>query len=151
VECSGFANGGEGGTALAEAVARIAADPPKITYPYPLDANIEEKVLALAQKVYGADGVTWAPEARRQRRYFEAQGWGGLPICMAKTHLSTSHDQSRRGAPRGYVFPIVNIRASLGAGFLFPLAGNVATLPGLPSSPRALDMDVTPAGEVTGL
>ena len=151
VECCGFAQGGEGGAALAEAVARIAQEPPEITYPYPLDATIEEKVLSLAQKIYGADGVTWSPEARRQRRYFEAQGWGGLPICMAKSHLSTTHDQSKRGAPRGYTFPIVDIRASLGAGFLYPLAGNVATLPGLPSHPRALDMDVTPTGEVTGL
>jgi formate--tetrahydrofolate ligase len=151
VVCDGFAQGGEGGAALAEAVARIAVEPPDITYPYPLDATIEEKVLSLAQKVYGAGGVTWSPEARRQRRYFEAQGWGNLPICMAKTHLSTTHDQSRRGSPRGYTFPISDLRASLGAGFLFPLAGNVATLPGLPSRPRALDMDVTPAGEVTGL
>ena len=120
-------------------------------YAYSLDATIEDKVLALAQRIYGADDVSWAPEALRRVRYFEAQGWGNLPICMAKTHLSTSHDPSRRGSPRGYTFPISDIRASLGAGFLYPLAGTVATLPGLPSRPRALDMDVDSAGEVVGL
>ena len=149
VECHGFARGGEGGTALAEAVTRAAVRPDEISYSYPLDATIEEKVLALARRAYGADDVIWAPEARRRLRYFEAQGWGNLPICMAKTHLSTTHDQSRRGSPRGYTFPISDIRAAVGAGFLYPLAGNIATLPGLPSRPRALDMDVTPTGEIT--
>ncbi len=151
VECSGFSQGGEGGTALAEAVTQAAIKQVEPNYAYPLEAPIEEKVLALAQRIYGADDVSWAPEARRRLRYFETQGWGGLPICMAKTHLSTTHDPSRRGSPRGYTFPISDIRASLGAGFLYPLAGNIATLPGLPSQPRALDMDVSPEGEVTGL
>ena len=151
VECSGFAKGGDGGTALAEAVTQAAVKPVEANYAYPLDASIEEKVLALAQRIYGADDVSWAPEARRRLRYFETQGWGNLPICMAKTHLSISHDPTRRGSPRGYTFPISDIRASIGAGFLYPLAGNVATLPGLPTRPRALDMDVTASGEVTGL
>ena len=151
VECSGFANGGEGGTALAEAVIQAAVQPADVKYAYSLEASTEEKVLALAKTIYGADDVSWAPQARRRLRYFEAQGWGNLPICMAKTHLSTTHDPSLRGSPRGYTFPISDIRASVGAGFLYPLAGNVATLPGLPSRPRALDMDVTPSGEVTGL
>ena len=151
VECSGFTEGGAGGTALAEAVTQAAVQPVEPNYAYPLDASIEEKVLALAQRIYGADDVSWAPEARRRLRYFETQGWGNLPICMAKTHLSITHDPSKRGSPRGYTFPISDIRASVGAGFLYPLAGNVATLPGLPSRPRALDMDVNPSGEVTGL
>ena len=151
VECSGYSLGGEGGVALAEAVVDAAMEEVDVNYAYSLDATIEEKVLALAQRIYGADDVSWAPEALRRVRYFEAQGWGNLPICMAKTHLSTSHDPSRRGSPRGYTFPISDIRASLGAGFLYPLAGTLATLPGLPSRPRALNMDVDSAGEVIGL
>tara|TARA_B100000949_G_scaffold96608_1_gene86170 strand:+ start:3391 stop:3717 length:327 start_codon:yes stop_codon:yes gene_type:complete len=107
--------------------------------------------LALAQKIYNAADVSWSPEARRRLRYFESKGWGGLPICMAKTHLSISHDQSLKGRPGGYTFPITDIRASVGAGFLYALAGRIETLPGLPSRPRALDMDVTPEGEVLGL
>ena len=151
VQCTGFSEGGEGGVELAEAVIQAAVQPVDIKYAYSLEASIEEKVLALAQRIYGANDVSWAPGARRQLRYFEAQGWGNLPICMAKTHLSTTHDPSQRGSPRGYTFPISDIRASVGAGFLYPVAGNVATLPGLPSRPRALDMDVTASGEVTGL
>ena len=154
VECSGFANGGEGGVALAEAVVRAAAatgnDSP-IQYAYPLDATVREKVLALAQVIYGADDVSWTADARRKLRYFESQGWGSLPICMAKTHLSISHDPTRRGSPSGYTFPISDIRVSVGAGFLYTMAGRIETLPGLPSRPRALDMDVTSSGEVTGL
>ena len=154
VECSGFANGGEGGVALAEAVVRAAAatgnDSP-IQYAYPLDATVREKVLALAQGIYGADDVSWTADARRKLRYFESQGWGSLPICMAKTHLSISHDPTRRGSPSGYTFPISDIRASVGAGFLYTMAGRIETLPGLPSRPRALDMDVTSSGEVAGL
>ncbi|MDE2842433.1 MAG: formate--tetrahydrofolate ligase, partial [Chloroflexota bacterium] len=82
---------------------------------------------------------------------FEAQGWGNLPICMAKTHLSTSHDPTLRGSPSGYAFPIADIRASVGAGFLYALAGRIETLPGLPTRPRALEMDVDALGEVVGL
>ena len=154
VECSGFANGGEGGVALAEAVVRAAAatgNDSTIQYAYPLDATVREKVLALAQGIYGADDVSWTADARRKLRYFESQGWGSLPICMAKTHLSISHDQSLKGRPSGYTFPITDIRASVGAGFLYALAGRIETLPGLPTRPRALNMDVTPDGEVLGL
>lgn len=148
VECSGFAQGGEGATALAQAVAGAVVDKVDVSYAYGLDEPVEDKVLALAKRIYGADDVSWSAEARRRLRYFEAQGWGNLPICMAKTHLSTSHDPTLRGSPRGYTFPISDIRASVGAGFLYPLAGTVATLPGLPTKPRALNMDVSPSGEI---
>ncbi|MEK7807047.1 MAG: formate--tetrahydrofolate ligase [Chloroflexota bacterium] len=151
VEYCGYAQGGDGAVALAEAVAAAADRDPNVTYVYPLEASIEDKVEALAQRIYGAEGVNWAPEARRKMRYFEAQGWGNLPICMAKTHLSISHDPAVRGRPGQYTFPITDIRASVGAGFVYPLAGRIETLPGLPSRPRALDMDVTPAGAVAGL
>ena len=151
VECDGFAQGGAGGEDLAQALVDAAQGDPQITYAYPADASAEDKVLALAQKIYNAADVSWSPEARRRLRYFESKGWGGLPICMAKTHLSISHDQSLKGRPGGYTFPITDIRASVGAGFLYALAGRIETLPGLPSRPRALDMDVTPEGEVLGL
>ena len=140
--------------ALAEAVAKAASSKESgqpVSYVYPLDAPVREKVLALAKAVYGAGDVSWSAEARRKLRYFESQGWGNLPICMAKTHLSISHDPTLRGSPSGYTFPITDIRASVGAGFLYTLAGRIETLPGLPSKPLAMGMDVNEAGEVTGL
>ncbi|MDP6497998.1 MAG: formate--tetrahydrofolate ligase [SAR202 cluster bacterium] len=151
VECDGFAQGGAGAEELAQAVVDASQGTPQITYAYPSDASAQDKVLALAQKIYNAADVSWSPEAQRRLQYFESKGWGGLPICMAKTHLSISHDQSLKGRPGGYTFPITDIRASVGAGFLYALAGRIETLPGLPSRPRALDMDVTPEGEVLGL
>ena len=151
VEADGFARGGDGMTDLAQAVVNAASGQPDVAYAYPLDAPVEEKVLALARQVYHADTVTWSAEARRNLRRFEAQGWGDLPICMAKTHLSTSHDPTLRGSPSDYAFPIADIRASVGAGFLYALAGRIETLPGLPTRPRAMDMDVTPEGDITGL
>ena len=151
VEADGFARGGDGMTDLAEAVVQAAAGEPDITYAYDLDAPVQEKTLALARQVYHADTVTWSAEARRSLRRFEALGWGNLPICMAKTHLSTSHDPTLRGSPSGYAFPIADIRASVGAGFLYALAGRIETLPGLPTRPRAMDMDVSADGEVIGL
>ena len=101
--------------------------------------------------MYGAADVSWSTQATNQLRYFESQGWGDLPICMAKTHLSISHDQSLRNRPQGYTFPVNDLRASVGAGFLYALAGRIETLPGLPTRPRALDMDVSPEGEVLGI
>ena len=154
-EYSGFSDGGDGSVALAEAVVQAAGDEKaaagEVDYAYSLDASIEDKTLALARRVYGAEAVSWTPQARRQARFFAEQGWGDLPICMAKTHLSLSHDPTRRGAPSGYTFPISDIRASVGAGFLYALAGRIETLPGLPSQPRAMEMDVSAEGEVLGL
>ena len=151
VECDGFARGGAGSEELAQAVVEATQNGSEITYAYPLEASAQDKVLALAQKVYGAADVTWSADARRQLQYFESQGWGNLPVCMAKTHLSISHDPSLRNRPQGYTFPVNDIRASVGAGFLYALAGRIETLPGLPSRPRALDMDVTADGEVVGI
>ena len=151
VECDGFARGGAGSEELAQAVVEATQTDSEITYAYPLEASAQNKVLALAQKVYGAADVTWSADARRQLQYFESQGWGTLPVCMAKTHLSISHDPSMRNRPQGYTFPVNDIRASVGAGFLYALAGRIETLPGLPSRPRALDMDVTADGEVVGI
>ena len=154
-EYSGFTDGGEGGMALAEAVARAANDPAvapdTIDYAYDLDDSIEDKVLSLARRVYGAERVTWTPDARRRARFFASQGWDKLPICMAKTHLSISHDPTLKGSPSGYAFPVSDIRASVGAGFLYTLAGRIETLPGLPTRPRAVDMDVDSDGEIVNL
>jgi formate--tetrahydrofolate ligase len=151
VAADGFTRGGEGMTDLAEAVIQAATGPATVKYAYPMEASAEEKVLVLARRIYNADDVSWSPEARRQLRQFEALGWGQLPICMAKTHLSISHDPGLKGRPGGYTFPIVDLRASVGAGFLYALAGRIETLPGLPGRPRALDMDVAPDGEIAGL
>jgi len=151
VQSLAFSLGGEGAVALAEAVTKVAREPANISYVYPLEASTEDKALALARQIYQADEVSWTPEALRRLRSFEAQGWGEMPICVAKTHLSISHNPAWRGVPSGYVFPITDIRASVGAGFLYVLAGQIQTLPGLPSRPLALDMDVTPSGEIVGL
>ena len=151
VECDGYAQGGAGGEDLAQAVIDASQDTTTIPYAYPTNASAEDKVLALAQTIYNASDVSWSPGAQRRLRYFESKGWGDLPICMAKTHLSISHDQSLKGRPGNYTFPITDIRASVGAGFLYALAGPIQTLPGLPTRPRALDMDVTLDGEVIGL
>ncbi len=93
--------------------------------------------------------MAWAPAARRQLRRYEELGWGGLPVCMAKTHLSLSHNPRLRGRPSGYTFEVSDVRASVGAGFIYPIAGNIMTMPGLPGSPRALDVDAT--GNILGL
>ena len=122
---------------------------PAISYLYGIDDGIEDKVNALAQKVYGADGAQWTPASRRTLRRYEELGWGNLPVCMAKTHLSISHNPSLKGRPSGYTFEVSDVRASVGAGFIYPLAGSMVTMPGLPSNPRKLDVDAS--GNILGL
>ena len=132
------------------AVADAASgDRPQVTYLYPEDAGIRDKVLALATKVYGAASVTWDAAARRKLRRFEELGWGGLPVCMAKTHLSLSDKPRLKARPSGYTFEVNDVRASVGAGFIYPVAGTIMTMPGLPGSPRALDVD--DEGNILGL
>ena len=150
VESDVFGRGGEGGIDLAHAVVEAAAGPtPHIDYLYPEDATIEEKVLAVARNVYSAEDVMWTPEARRRLRTFASHGWGRLPVCMAKTHLSISDDPALKGRPTGYTFDITDVRASVGAGFIYPISGSIVTMPGLPSSPRSLDVD--DKGNILGL
>ena len=151
VESKVFAEGGDGGIALAEAVIEATSDDdhPEIEYAYPIDSPIREKVLALAKRVYNADGVQWALPARRLVRQYEDLGWGNLPVCMAKTHLSISHRAALKGRPSGYTFQVSDARASVGAGFIYPIAGNIVTMPGLPGSPRQLDVDKN--GAILGL
>ena len=136
-----FAHGGAGGIELAEAVVEASKQESAVSYLYPRNASLREKTLALAQRVYNAADVAWAPAARRQLNAYEALGWGSLPICMAKTHRSISHNARLKGRPSGYTFRIANVRASVGAGFIYPIAGNIVTMPGLPRSPRTLDVD----------
>ncbi len=150
VESRVFTEGGDGGVDLAEAVvAATDGDDPELSYLYPEDATAEEKIHALATKVYAADGAELQPVARQRLRAFEAQGWGKLPVSMAKTHLSLSHAPGRKGRPSGYTFEVSDIRASIGAGFLYPIAGSIVTMPGLPGAPRALDVDKD--GNILGL
>lgn len=150
VESTGYERGGGGSADLGAAVAEAASGPPPpVTYPYRLADPIAEKVESLATKIYGAADVHWSPSASRQRRRFERQGLSDLPICMAKTAMSLSHDPRLRNRPRGYTFEVVDCRASTGAGFIYPVASSILTMPGLPKSPRSLDLDEQ--GNILGL
>ena len=145
-----YEEGGEGGLDLADAVIKAVDDSPdSISYMYELSDSLEEKISSLATKVYNASGVNYTPVARRALRQFEENGWGGLPICMAKTHLSLSHNRSLKGLPSDYDFRVSDARASVGAGFIYPIAGSIMTMPGLPGEPRSLDVD--PSGKILGL
>ena len=145
-----FEDGGEGGIDLAEAVVKAAENSPElISYMYELSDSLEDKISSLASKVYNAESVNYTPVARRALRQFEQNGWGGLPICMAKTHLSLSHNRSLKGLPSDYQFRVSDARASVGAGFIYPIAGSIMTMPGLPGEPRSLDID--DSGNIIGL
>jgi len=150
VESRSFSEGGSGCTELAEALVSATQDDPRqISYAYSLDQSIEEKITALAQKIYNASEINLGSNAQKNIRTFESFGWNKMPICMAKTHLSISHDPKAKGVPSNYNFEVSDARASVGAGFIFPLAGTMVTMPGLPSSPRVLDVDRD--GNVIGL
>ncbi len=146
-----WAKGGEGGRELAEAVAAACEKPSKFKLLYPDDMPIKEKITTIATAIYGADGVDFDPIAERKIEAFTKWGLGKLPICMAKTHLSLSHDGNIKGRPRGFRVPVRDIRPSAGAGFLFPLLGTFTTMPGLPSRPAAVDVDIDKDGRVVGL
>ncbi len=146
-----WAKGGEGGVDLAKAVVEACNKPNDFHFLYPDNATIKEKIEAIATKVYGADGVTYSAEAEKKIKLFTAQGLAKLPICMAKTHLSLSHDPAMKGRPRGYTIPIRDIRPAAGAGFLYPLLGTMSTMPGLPSVPAGTKVDIDDQGRVVGL
>ena len=151
VEHSAWADGGEGAAELAEAVVAACEKPGKFQFLYPAEASIKEKIETIAKKMYGAAKVEFMPEANRKIKLFTSLGWSKLPICMAKTHLSISHDPELKGAPSGYTFPVRDIRASVGAGFLYPLCGDMRTIPGLPSTPAGEAVDIDEKGNVVGL
>jgi formate--tetrahydrofolate ligase len=151
VESHVHAKGGEGGAELARAVVEACRQPANFKYLYELDEPIKAKIEKIATSIYGADGVDYEPEAEKKIKAFTEQGLGNLPICMAKTHLSLSHDPSLKGRPTGYRLPIRDVRPSVGAGFLYPLCGTMSTMPGLPSRPAAVDVDIDENGNVVGL
>jgi formyltetrahydrofolate synthetase len=147
-----WAKGGEGGAALAEAVVKACEKPNNFKFLYTDDMSIKEKIETVAREIYRADGVDYTPEAEAKIKLFTSMGLSHLPLCMAKTHLSFSHDPTLKGAPRGWRLPITDVRASVGAGFLFPLCGTMRTMPGLPTRPVFTDIDINvETGEVVGL
>ena len=146
-----FSKGGEGAEALGEAVLSACEQPSELKYLYPLEASIEEKVESLARNIYEAGEVNWERSALRQARRYTELGWGALPICMAKTNASISADPKLLGRPQGHTFPITGLRISAGAGFVYPLAGEIRTLPALPRTPNAFRIDVDEKGEIVGI
>lgn len=146
-----WAKGGEGGAELAEAVVSACEKPSEFKLLYPSEASIKEKIETIATKVYGADGVDYSSEAESKIKLYTKQGYDNLPLCMAKTHLSLSHDPTKKGVPTGFTLPVRDIRASVGAGFLYALCGEMRTMPGLPSEPAFFDVDLDEDGNVVGL
>jgi len=147
----GFLNGGAGGAALAEAAAAAADEPNQFEFAYPLDAPIEDKIEAIAKRVYGADGIFLQPAARAKVREFNRTGLDRLPICMAKTHLSLSHDPKLTNAPVGFTVGVRDLRAYTGAGWIVALCGDMQTMPGYGKTPAALSVDIDERGEIVGL
>ncbi len=146
-----FSEGGAGAIELAEAVAEAAEEPTEFTFLYPEEASLREKIETIATKVYGADGVAYDMKASQQLDSYEKSGFGHLPVCMAKTHLSISSDPTLLGAPKGWTLPVREVRASVGAGFIYPLCGEMRTMPGLSATPAATRIDIDENGEVVGL
>ncbi|XP_026526039.1 C-1-tetrahydrofolate synthase, cytoplasmic [Notechis scutatus] len=152
VKCTHWADGGKGAVALAEAVQRASQAPSHFQFLYNVELPVVEKIRIIAQKIYGANDIELLPEAELKIIQYTKQGFGNLPICMAKTHLSLSHDPEQKGVPTGFILPIRDVRASVGAGFLYPLVGTMSTMPGLPTRPCFYDIDLDPVtGEVNGL
>ncbi len=149
--CTHFEKGGKGATELAEAVADAAEEPSEFRMLYPDDATLREKIDIVARRVYGADGTDIAPAAAASLDTFERNGFGHLPVCIAKTHLSLSSDPSLTGAPTGWRMPVREVRASVGAGFIYPLCGEMRTMPGLGSHPAAHEIDIDDAGNIVNL
>jgi len=149
--CTHFVAGGRGATELAEAVAEAADEPSHFRFLYADDASLREKISTLATKVYGADGVDYAPSAAKQIDNYEKNGFGTLPICVAKTHLSISSDPTLLGAPTGWRLPVREVRANVGAGFVYPICGDMRTMPGLGTSAAAERIDIDADGEIVGL
>jgi formate--tetrahydrofolate ligase len=149
--CSHFADGGRGAIELAEAVAEVAQRPNEFHYLYPPEMSLKSKIEKIATEIYGADGVDYLPNAERALRACEQDGFGDLPVCIAKTHLSLSSDPALKGAPKGWRLPVREARASVGAGFIYAISGEMRTMPGLSSHPAAERIDIDEHGNVVGL
>ncbi len=146
-----WAEGGEGGIKLAEEVLRLVEQPSKLSFSYPTGADIAEAIEAVATKVYHADGVDFTPQAQKQLDTLRANGFGNLPVCIAKTQYSFSDDPAKLGVPRGFRITVREVKVSAGAGFVVALTGAVMTMPGLPKVPAAEKIDVDETGRITGL
>ncbi len=146
-----FADGGRGAATLAEAVAEAAEEPSDFQVLYPDDASLEAKIETVATRVYGADGVEYSGTANKQLATYTEAGFGNLPVCIAKTHLSISSDPSLKGAPTGWTLPVREVRASVGAGFVYPICGDMRTMPGLGRVPAAMGIDIDADGNIVGL
>jgi methylenetetrahydrofolate dehydrogenase (NADP+)/methenyltetrahydrofolate cyclohydrolase/formyltetrahydrofolate synthetase/formate--tetrahydrofolate ligase len=146
-----WTHGGDGARELAQAVVEACEQPSNFEFLYPLDLSIKEKIETIARDIYQADGVVYEPLAERQIKSYEANGFGDLPICMAKTHLSISHDPALKNAPSGFTVTVREVRASVGAGFIYPLLGTMRTMPGLGSQPAYMNVDIDEDGNVVGL
>jgi formate--tetrahydrofolate ligase len=146
-----WSRGGEGGMALAEEVVRLCEQPAKFEQVYPSDCPIEEKLSAVVQKIYRADGVDLTADAKKQAKQLTDLGFGKLPVCMAKTQYSFSDNQNLLGAPKGFRVTVRNLKVSAGAGFIVALTGDIMTMPGLPKIPSAEKIDVDSAGKISGL
>lgn len=146
-----WGKGSIGGKDLAKAVVKAAESPSSFKFLYPLNISIKDKIKTIATKIYGAGSVSYEALADEKIKKFEKMGYGNLPLCMAKTHLSLSHNPKLKGRPTGFVLPVRDIRASVGAGFLYPLCGKISTMPGLPSVPCGTKVDIDDKGKVKGL
>ena len=149
--CTHFADGGRGATELAEAVAEAAHEPSRFGFLYPDEASLREKIETVARRVYGAAGVSYSGRAAKQLDTYERAGFGTLPVCIAKTHMSISSDPALKGAPAGWTLPVGEVRASVGAGFVYPICGDIRTMPGLSANPAAARIDLDENGEIAGL
>ena len=147
----GRGGGGDGGDELAALVAKALAGPNDFRHLYPLELPVEDKIRTIAQEIYGADGVDFSVPALKRLADIERNGWGGLPVCMAKTQYSFTDDASRLGAPKGFIIHVRDLLPKTGAGFIVALTGAVMTMPGLPAAPAAMRMDVDDAGNPIGL
>jgi formate--tetrahydrofolate ligase len=149
--CTHFVDGGKGAVELAEAIVEATDQPSAFRMLYGDEATLRQKIGAIATEVYGADGVDYLPSAARQIDTYERAGFGNLPVCIAKTHLSISSDPSLKGAPTGWRLPVREARANVGAGFVYLVSGDMRTMPGLSSSPAAEKIDIDENGNVVGL
>ena len=151
VLCEGWGKGGEGATALAESVVELCNKASDFKLLYPSDMKLADKIKTLATQIYHAERVEFESKALKKLKQYEEQGYGDLPICMAKTQNSISHDKNLTGAPEGYVFPVRDVQLYSGAGFVVAFAGDIMDMPGLPKAPSALNIDVDDNGIITGL
>jgi formate--tetrahydrofolate ligase len=149
--CTNVADGGKGAALLAEVISEAASKPSDFQFLYPDEAGLKEKIETVATRIYGAAGVEYSAQALKQLETYERAGFGKLPVCIAKTHLSISSDPKLKGAPTGWTLPVREVRASVGAGFIYPICGDMRTMPGLGSSPAATRIDIDRDGNIVGL